>query len=230
MHKSVSEYRDGYKAHVAVEPETGIITASELTAANAPDGPTGVELLAGEEPGLQVLADSAYGSGETRAKLGAAGHVQAIKPIPLRRPAIEGGFTRDDFTVDHQTRTVTCPQGITVHIAAGGSATFGKRCDGCPLRSRSKPTKPNSPSGWPPSTSDASSTSASTTTAPPGQSPDITPPARVPHRHQQGASTHQGPCHDRMSKRSKLGRESSHRDRTPVVGPPVMRVGLVGPG
>ena len=24
MHKSVSEYRDGYKAHVAVEPETGI--------------------------------------------------------------------------------------------------------------------------------------------------------------------------------------------------------------
>ena len=63
MHKSRSEYRDGYKAHVAVEPETGLITATVLTAANAPDGPTGVELLAGEEPGLQVLADSAYGSG-----------------------------------------------------------------------------------------------------------------------------------------------------------------------
>ena len=28
MHKSVSSYRDGYKAHVAVEPETGLITAA----------------------------------------------------------------------------------------------------------------------------------------------------------------------------------------------------------
>src|SRR5713101_8224602 len=60
MHKSVSEYRDGYKAHIAVEPETGLITAATITPANTGDGPTGVTLLAGEEPGLQVLADSAY--------------------------------------------------------------------------------------------------------------------------------------------------------------------------
>lgn len=136
MHKSVSQYRDGYKAHVAVEPETGIITASTLTAANTPDGPTGLALIADEEPGLQVLADSAYGSGETRAELRKRGHEQAIKPIPLRRPAIEGGFTRDDFNVDHQAGTVTCPQGQVVIIASKGSATFGKRCLGCPLRSR----------------------------------------------------------------------------------------------
>ena len=68
MHKSRSEYRDGYKAHVAVEPETGIITAATLTPANAGDGATGVGLLAGEESGLQVLADSAYGSGEVRGR------------------------------------------------------------------------------------------------------------------------------------------------------------------
>lgn len=136
MHKSRSEYRDGYKAHVAVEPETGIVTASELTPANTADGPVGVGLLEGEEPGLQILADSAYGSGKTRAELRKAGHTQAIKPIPLRRPAVEGGFTRDDFCVDYQARTVTCPQGHTVNIAAKGSARFGKLCDGCPLRSR----------------------------------------------------------------------------------------------
>ncbi len=59
MHKSVSEYRDGFKAHIAVEPETGLITACALTPANRADGPTGVELLANEKPGLQVLADSA---------------------------------------------------------------------------------------------------------------------------------------------------------------------------
>ena len=67
MHKSRSEYRDGYEAHVAIEPETGLVTATALTPANAADGPTGVALLAGETPGLQVLADSAYGSGEVRA-------------------------------------------------------------------------------------------------------------------------------------------------------------------
>jgi hypothetical protein len=36
MHKSVSSYRDGYKAHVAVEPETGIVTAAALTPGPTP--------------------------------------------------------------------------------------------------------------------------------------------------------------------------------------------------
>ncbi len=136
MHKSRSSYRDGYKAHIAVEPETGIITASTLTAADAPDGPVGVDLVAGEEAGLQVLADSAYGSGETRAALRKAKHVQAIKAIPLSKPKIEGGYTRDHFTIGHDARTVTCPNGHAVTIAAKGTATFGKRCTGCPLRRR----------------------------------------------------------------------------------------------
>jgi len=135
MHKSRSEYRDGYKAHVVVEPETGLITAAALTPANAADGPTGVALLAEEDPGLQVLADSAYGSAEVRAALRTAKHRQAIKAIPLRR-AIPGGFDRDDFTVDHAARTVTCPGEHTVSITASGNAVFGARCRSCSLRDR----------------------------------------------------------------------------------------------
>jgi IS5 family transposase len=135
MHKSRSEYRDGYKAHVAVEPETGLITATALTPANVGDGPTGVTLLAGELPGLQVLADSAYGSGEVRVALRDAGHDQAIKAISLRR-AVPGGFDRDDFVVDHEARTATCPSEHTVTITASGQATFGTRCRGCTLRDR----------------------------------------------------------------------------------------------
>jgi hypothetical protein len=61
LHKSRSSYRDGYKAHVAVEPSTGLITACDLTPANEGDGPPGIQLLAGEPTGLDVLADSAYG-------------------------------------------------------------------------------------------------------------------------------------------------------------------------
>jgi IS5 family transposase len=140
MHKSRSEYRDGYKAHLAVEPETGLITAAALTPANAADGPNGVALLAGEEPGLEVLADSAYGSGETRADLRAGGHTQTIKPIPLRA-AVPGGFTKDDFAIDLAAGTVTCPAGQTVSITRTAKATFGTRCRTCPLVSRCTKSK-----------------------------------------------------------------------------------------
>ena len=135
MHKSRSEYRDGYKAHLAVEPETGLVTAAALTPANTGDGPTGLGLLEGEEPGLQVLADSAYGSGEVRAGLRQAGHDQAIKPIPLRS-AVPGGFTRDHFVIDHLGATATCPAGHTVTITPYGGACFERHCHGCPMRVR----------------------------------------------------------------------------------------------
>lgn len=136
VHKSVRTYRDGYKAHVAVEPETGLITATALTPGNAPDGPTGVELLAGEEPGLEILADSAYGSGETRAALRAARHHQAIKPIPRRNTRLPGAFTKNDFVIDLEVRTVTCPAGHTKTIDRGDQARFGACCRDCQLRSQ----------------------------------------------------------------------------------------------
>ena len=138
MHKSVTSYRDGFKAHIAVEPETGLITATTLTPANAGDGLTGITLLSGEEPGLQVLADSAYGSGHVRASLNEAGHTAAIKAIPLHRNPKLGAdqFRRDDFVVDHLARTATCPGGHTVTFTAANNAVFGTRCRACPLRRR----------------------------------------------------------------------------------------------
>jgi len=61
--KTSAARRDGYKGHIAAEPETGLVTECALTAANVPDGPTGVELLAAEAPGLEVLGDSATAPG-----------------------------------------------------------------------------------------------------------------------------------------------------------------------
>jgi hypothetical protein len=92
-------------------------------------------LLAGEEPGLQVLADAAYGSGETLAALGDAGHDRAIKPHPTVL-AVPGGFHRDDFVVDETVGTVTCPAGHTVTILPRRHTMFGALCANCPLRSR----------------------------------------------------------------------------------------------
>ena len=133
MHKSRSEYRDGYKAHVAIEPDTGIITGAALTPANVGDGPVGAGLLDPETDRCEVYADSAYGSGETRVEIRRRGHDAVIKPIPVRA-AVPGGFTRDDFVIDHHARTATCPGGHTVPVTAAGHASFGWRCGPCPLR------------------------------------------------------------------------------------------------
>ena len=58
-----------------------------------------------------------------------------IKPKPLR-PPVEGGLTVDDFAVDEQAGTVTCPAGHTVALSRTRIATFGAACRNCPLRSR----------------------------------------------------------------------------------------------
>jgi IS5 family transposase len=134
-HKTRSSYRDGYKAAVAVEPETGLVTANTITPGNTGDGDAATDLLADEDDPVEVLADAAYGGGQTRKTLDDAGHTTVIKPPPLR-PAVPGGFDRDDFTIDYDNRTVTCPNNQTVAITVKGNATFGARCRTCPLRDR----------------------------------------------------------------------------------------------
>lgn len=128
--------QDGFKAHVAVEPDTGLITDCALTKASGPDSHeavVGLALLQDEPAPVEVLADSAYGTGEARAALAAAGHTAVIKPIPLRA-AVPGGFTLDDFTVDESAGTVTCPNGLTRRITRTRKVSFKAGCKACPLR------------------------------------------------------------------------------------------------
>ena len=144
MHKSRSNYRDGYKAHLAVEPETGLITGFALTPANAGDGPPGVTLLDDDVAGLEVLGDSAYGSGPVRADLAARGHTAVIRPWPIARsPRLDDDqFGHDDFRVHPTARTVTCPNGISVTISPRGAATFEAKCQAAPSARAAPPTRP----------------------------------------------------------------------------------------
>jgi IS5 family transposase len=135
-HKTVHRRQDGFKAHIAIEPDTGNITDCELTKASGPhssDAQVGPGLLAGEPTPVQVLADSAYGSGDARAELASAQHEAIIKPAPLRT-AVPGGFSIDDFTVNDEETAVTCPNGVTRGVSAKRKVTFGAACTGCPLR------------------------------------------------------------------------------------------------
>jgi Transposase domain (DUF772)/Transposase DDE domain len=159
-HKSQHRRQDGFKAHLVVEPDSGLATAAALTQVNGPensDATVGAALLdidptlpqpADSEPDravdteqnsteqrLEVLGDSAYGTGEMLAALDRAGRDAVIKPRPLRS-AVEGGFTLDDFTYDADGGTLTCPNQITRRLTVKRTVRFGKVCAGCPLRER----------------------------------------------------------------------------------------------
>src|SRR4051812_30998483 len=101
-HKTVQRHTDGFKAHLLTEPDTGLITGCTLTRASGADtgeATVGLDLLAADPllgEHVDVLADSAYGTGPMLAALAAAGHTALIKPWPPRS-LIPGGFTAADF-------------------------------------------------------------------------------------------------------------------------------------
>jgi len=140
--KSPEARRDGYRAHVAADPQTGIITDEKLTKAAGQknsDPAVAAEFLAHETAGhdggggrLAWYGDSAYGTGDLRDAVEKAGHRAVIKPKPVQ-PAIPGGFTLDDFTVNDD-QTLTCPAGHTRPMTAHRNVIFGALCRDCPLR------------------------------------------------------------------------------------------------
>ena len=159
--KTPERKQDGFKAHLAVEPDTGLATAAALTKAVGPsssDATVGSQLL-DADPTIpppattaaadqaadgeaadgeaaertEVLGDSAYGAGELLDKIKQKGWDATIKPHPLR-PPVDGGFTLDDFSYDDQAGTLTCPNKITRRLSKTRTVTFGAACRGCPLR------------------------------------------------------------------------------------------------
>jgi hypothetical protein len=175
-HKTEERGFDGYKGHIAVDPDSEIITAAEVTAANVSDGSVAKELLedviapsanpegkaapvpvestltgapepqvsAAEqvEPAaklapVEVYGDASYGTAEVLAHLEKA---DAVANVKVQAPRGRGGiFTKDDFQIDLEKDTVTCPAGRLVQIRrredGSGSAFFGIACRSCPMAS-----------------------------------------------------------------------------------------------
>ena len=136
-HKSMHRRFDGYKSHLSVDPDSEIITEVTATAANVSDRDVLAELVVevleeqGPEPPV-VVGDSAYASGETRARLEEAG-VRLMSKVPATKNGT-GGFSKDRFLIDLKHMTVTCPANHTAPITAG-KARFSPHCPSCPLRS-----------------------------------------------------------------------------------------------
>ena len=142
-HKTAAHSFDGYKGHIAIDPDTEIVTATAVGPANAGDASAAGELLAGElaarkaneseqEP-LTVYGDAAYGTGALIESLEGAGAKLRLKVAVPTAPA--GRFPKTDFAIDLEQRTVSCPAGRTVPLGRTG-ASFGQSCATCPLADR----------------------------------------------------------------------------------------------
>jgi hypothetical protein len=144
MHKTRSHKQDGYKAHLAIEPETGIYTAVAIrpgAGAEHHEAAVALDLLEDDEQdgGLDLYGDTAYSAGPASAALLARGHRLFLKPAPIKT-AIPGGFSLDDFAIDTAAGKATCPAGHTAMLAAPAGITQQRRavfepvCTDCPLR------------------------------------------------------------------------------------------------
>jgi Transposase DDE domain/Transposase domain (DUF772) len=156
-HKTSAHRFDGYKGHIAIDPDAEVITATAVTAGNTGDAASAVGLLAADIPDqgntddpdndgnqgrgqdveapLAVYGDAAYGAGSLLADLEAAGAQIMTKVQPPVAPG--GRFAKDRFDIDNKAGTVTCPAGVVAAmrpVKAGGQiAAFGAACAGCPL-------------------------------------------------------------------------------------------------
>jgi hypothetical protein len=145
-HKTAARGFDGYKGHVAVDPDSEIVTATTVTPGNASDGSVAVDLIGDL---LDNSSDDNHGSSSGEATDGVipddiapaadadadtvtvygdnaygTGEIQSRledegieSKCKTQKPTTRiGFFAKDRFVVDLEDDTVTCPAGVTVTI------------------------------------------------------------------------------------------------------------------
>jgi hypothetical protein len=161
-HKTSARGFDGYKGHIAIDPDSEIITAAAATAANVGDGSVAKPLLedvvpvqngaaatakdaANKQP-VEVYGDASYGTGEILKHLEDRGAIPNVKVQPAVAPG-EGMYSQDAFDIDVDKGTARCPGNVLIQLRLNKDgrafAEFGSHCEGCPLR----PKCTTSPSG-----------------------------------------------------------------------------------
>ncbi len=139
--KSHDRRFDGYRTHLSVDPDSELIDDTAVTAANVADHDAVDDLLAGSADSEEkpvIFGDCAYGDGGTLSRLEGRGY-EVMAKVPAAH-ARDGRYSKDDFGIDLDARTVTCPaeQVATIRWVrdGGGLASFGPACAGCSLAER----------------------------------------------------------------------------------------------
>jgi transposase len=139
----------GYKAHIVMEEETGIITEVGTTPANATDGSQLKPLLKEQEEvhsikPLELTADKAYDWGENLESLANDKTVANIALTKTNHRSGSGYFTVEDFPYDPESNKLMCPAGhistscyseILYNNKPGYAFQFkASLCNACPLK------------------------------------------------------------------------------------------------
>ena len=159
-HKTAARGFDGYKGHIAICPQSELITAMEVTPGNKGDASVAEALIAdlieqeaastsGSDveneaaEAKEVFGDSSYGTADFVEVLEQEGIVVSTRVQPPSNR--DGLFTQAHFEVDTKTQNVTCPAGVRValRVLKDGSseAQFGDACTTCSRRTECTKSK-----------------------------------------------------------------------------------------
>ena len=146
----------GYKVQVTetVEAEAGqtFVTDIALCAANEDDsevvGAIQQRLLGRGVAPREQIVDAAYVSGKNLAQSERRG-IDLVGPALPDTSGKPAGYQQQDFFMDGEQQTATCPQGVTTHAwfprqdeeKQGIYIRFGALCNGCPARPQCAPGK-----------------------------------------------------------------------------------------
>lgn len=144
--KSKSKRIDGYKRHVATDLGSKAIVACAVTPANRPEHEAFPLLKSDiDAQGIHFAEahfDRGYMGSPTVAQLSADGAQIICKPWKSRNGDL---FTKDDFSLDLRSKTITCPAGRSEPIVLGEPVNFpSKNCDKCALRDQCTRARPGS--------------------------------------------------------------------------------------
>ena len=149
-HKTSARGFDGYKGHVAIDPDSELITCTAVSAGNAGDASVAQVLLADvlesdanrigntacESSKAEVYGDAAYATADLVERLEGANVEANVKVQPPS--ARQGMFSQDAFSIDIAAATACCPNGVRVRLRVmpdnARTADFAVHCDGCSLR------------------------------------------------------------------------------------------------
>jgi Transposase DDE domain/Transposase domain (DUF772) len=159
-HKTSARGFDGYKGHVSVDPDSELILATAVTAANGGDAAAAEELLADDlattdQPPEAETAQSERAQAEQRADPerddnepplsvygdSAYGSGELVNTLEqagaqanckVQPPVSPGGrFSKDAFTIDLEIGTVSCPAGNTTSLRPFGEGQIAKFAAAC---------------------------------------------------------------------------------------------------
>ncbi len=136
--KSKTKRFNGYKRHIAVDLDSGLILSGAITPANRPEEEAAPQLaddIANQDLEIgELFIDRGYVKAAlVDDVLGRGGEIVCRPWVPRSK----GVFTKAAFKINVRDLTITCPAGETERIVFGSVTEFDpEACDRCALRSK----------------------------------------------------------------------------------------------